>query len=56
MDQRAQVSTEYLLLLSLGLVVAIVAVGLALQIQNLANVVMTRISSERNETLAMLTQ
>ena len=54
MDERAQVSTEYLLLLALGLVIVIVGVALSLQLKSLADVVSARASSERNATIAML--
>lgn len=53
-DERAQVSTEYLLLLALGLVIVIVGVALSLQLKSLADVVSARAASERNATIAML--
>lgn len=54
MDERAQVSTEYLLLLALGLVIVIVGVAVALQIKSLADLISARAASERNATISML--
>jgi len=54
LDNRAQVSTEYLLLLALGLVIVIVGVVLALQVKNLADLVSLRAAAERNATISML--
>ncbi len=54
MDDRAQVSTEYLLFLALGLVIVIVGVALALQVKNLADLVSARAAAERNATISML--
>ncbi len=53
-DSRAQVATEYLLLLALGLVVVIVAITLALQLRSLAQVLDTRTGLERNNTISIL--
>ncbi len=54
MEERAQVSTEYLLLLALGLVIVIIGVALSLQLKSLADVLSARAGSERNATIAML--
>ena len=54
MDDRAQVSTEYLLLVAVGLAVILVGVGVALQLRSLSDVVASRVRAERNSTLAML--
>lgn len=54
MDDRAQVSTEYLLLVAVGLAVILVGVGVALQLRSLSDVVAARVRAERNSTLAML--
>ncbi len=53
-DDRAQVATEYLLLLALGLVIVVVAITLALQLRNLSQVIDTRTGIERNNTIAIL--
>lgn len=54
MEERGQAAVEYLLLIALGLVVVIVGVAVALQIQQFTSVVAERVSIERNSTLAMM--
>ena len=55
LDDSAQVSTEYLLLVAVGLAVIIVGIGIAMQLRGMADVVATRVQAERNSTLQMLT-
>lgn len=54
MDDAAQVSTEYLLLIALGIAVILAGIGVALQLRGMADAVAGRVQSERNSTLAML--
>ena len=54
MDDSAQVSSEYLLLIAVGLAVILVGIGVALQIRGLSDLVVSRVRIERNNTLQML--
>ncbi len=54
MDDSAQGSTEYLLLVAMGLAVILVGIGVALQLRSLSDLVVSRVRVERNNTLSML--
>lgn len=54
MDDASQGATEYLLLVAMGLVIILVGIGVALQLRSLADLVVTRVRIERNNTLTML--
>lgn len=53
-DERGQISTEYLLLLALGMLIVIIGVTIALQLKTLSDFVAARTAVERNATMAML--
>jgi len=53
MDQKAQTSTEYILLIALGLVVVLAGIAVATQIKTISDVVSARISADRNKVIAM---
>lgn len=53
MDCRAQTSTEYILLVALGLVVVLAGIAVATQIKGVSDVVTSRISSDRNRIISM---
>ncbi len=53
MDQRAQTSTEYILLIALGLVVVLAGIAVATQIKAISDVVSARIASDRNRIISM---
>ena len=53
-EEDAQAATEYLLLVALGLAVLIVAVGVALELRSLTDVVTARVRTERNDAIATL--
>ena len=54
MENKAQVSAEYLLLVALGLVIIIAGVTLAMKANDFANVVSSLISNEANQTISMI--
>ncbi|MEK6924160.1 MAG: hypothetical protein AABW54_02895 [Candidatus Micrarchaeota archaeon] len=56
MDDCAQVSTEYLLLIAVGLAVILAAIGLTLQLRNLGDLVSARMRQDRNSTLALISR
>lgn len=55
-DEKGQASSEYLLLVALGLVIVLVAVSIALKTKELAELVSIKAESRRNETLSQLTR
>ena len=54
LGQRGQTSTEYMLLIALGLAIVIVSVVVANQIKNMTDSLMMRTELERNSTIAMV--
>ncbi len=54
MEEKAQAATEYILLIALGLAVLMVAIGVVLQLRSLADVVVARMRTERNDAISML--
>lgn len=53
MDNRGQTSTEYILLVALGLVIVLAGISIATQIKEVADVVSTRIEADRNAIIGM---
>lgn len=53
-DQRAQVSFEYLLTVTIGVILVIAATTLALQLVSIADVTTTKILEKRAETILSL--
>jgi Flp pilus assembly pilin Flp len=54
MNQRGQTAAEYILLVALGLVVLMVGITVALQLQGISSSVSARVALEENNTIAML--
>jgi hypothetical protein len=54
LGQRGQTSTEYMLLIALGLTVVIVSIAIATQIKNMTDTLMVRAQLERDSTIAMI--
>ncbi|MFH1200116.1 MAG: hypothetical protein V1708_03555 [Candidatus Micrarchaeota archaeon] len=50
---RAQTSTEYILLVALGLVVVLAGIAVAAQIKDISDIVSARVSSDRNKVISM---
>lgn len=55
-DNKGQASSEYLLLVALGLVIILVAVSVALKTKDLAELVSLKAENQRNETLSQITR
>ena len=55
-DEKGQASSEYLLLVALGLVIILVAVSIALKTKDLAELVSLKAENQRNETLSQITR
>lgn len=55
-ENSGQASTEYLLLLTLGLAIVIVGLAVALQLKGLTDVVLQRAAIERDSAVALLTR
>ncbi len=55
-DEKGQASSEYLLLVALGLVIILVAVSVALKTKDLAELVSLKAENQRNETLSQITR
>ncbi|MFH1442707.1 MAG: hypothetical protein ABIG96_01620 [Candidatus Micrarchaeota archaeon] len=53
MDQRGQTSTEYILLVALGLVIVLAGISIAAQIKEVADVISIRIEADRNSIIGM---
>ncbi|MFH0972162.1 MAG: hypothetical protein V1835_06370 [Candidatus Micrarchaeota archaeon] len=53
MDQRGQTSTEYILLVALGLVIVLAGISIATQIKEVADVISARIEADRNAIIGM---
>ena len=53
-EEKGQAATEYLLLIAVSLAIILVGVGVALELKNLSDVVITRTRAERNATISML--
>ncbi|HLC48652.1 MAG TPA: hypothetical protein VJI13_06270 [Candidatus Norongarragalinales archaeon] len=53
MDQKGQTSTEYILLVALGLVIVLAGISIATQIKEVADVVSSRIEADRNAIIGM---
>jgi len=53
-DCTGQTATEYLMLVAVSLAIVLVGVGVALELKSLSDVVLFRVGSQRNSTLAML--
>jgi hypothetical protein len=53
MDQKGQTSTEYILLVALGLVIVLAGISIAMQIKEVADVVTTRVEADRNSIIGM---
>ena len=54
LGNRGQTSTEYMLLIALGLAIVIVSIAVANQIKSMTDSLMLRTELERNATIAML--
>jgi Flp pilus assembly pilin Flp len=54
LGERGQTSTEYMLLIALGLAIVIVSVAVANQIKAMTDSLLLRTELERNSTIAML--
>lgn len=52
--QRGQTSTEYMLLIALGLAIVIVSIVISNQIKSMTDALMVRTELERNATIAMI--
>ena len=50
---RAQTSTEYILLIALGLVIVLAGIAVAAQIKEISDIVSTRVSADRNKVISM---
>ncbi len=53
LDSRAQTSTEYILLIALGLVIVLAGIAVAAQIKEISDIVSARVSSDRNKVISM---
>ena len=53
LDSRAQTSTEYILLIALGLVIVLAGIAVAAQIKDISDIVSARVSSDRNKVISM---
>ncbi len=51
---KGQTAIEYLLLVALGVAVVVVGIAVAGQLKGFSDTIMTRVSIERNSTIAML--
>ena len=54
LGQRGQTSTEYMLLIALGLTVVIIAIAIATQIKGMTDSLMVRAQIERDSTISMI--
>ncbi len=52
--RKAQTAIEYLLLVALGVAIVVVGIAVAGQLKGFSDTIMTRVSIERNSTMAML--
>ncbi|MFH1106447.1 MAG: hypothetical protein V1787_00975 [Candidatus Micrarchaeota archaeon] len=53
LGNRAQTSTEYILLIALGLVVVLAGISVAAQIKEISDIISQRVSSDRNKIISM---
>ena len=56
LGQRGQTSTEYMLLIALGLTVVIISIAIASQIRVMTDSLMLRAQFERDSAIAMITK
>ena len=54
MGQRGQTSTEYMLLIALGLTVVIISIAIATQIKGMTDSLLVRAQIERDSTISMM--
>jgi uncharacterized protein (UPF0333 family) len=54
MGERGQTSTEYMLLIALGLTVVIVSIAIATQIKGMTDSLLVRAQIERDSTISMI--
>ena len=55
MDEKAQTSTEYLLLIAFGLIIVLGGIVIAIQIKDISDVISNRVTNDRNSTITMIT-
>ncbi|MEK6843512.1 MAG: hypothetical protein AABY04_03410 [Candidatus Micrarchaeota archaeon] len=53
MDNRGQTSTEYILLVALGLVIVLAGISIATQIKEVSDTVSARVEADRNAIIGM---
>jgi len=54
LGQRGQTSTEYMLLIALGLTVVIISIAIATQIKGMTDSLLVRAQIERESTISMI--
>ncbi len=54
LGQRGQTSTEYMLLIALGLTIVIVSIAIATQIKGMTDSLLVRAQVERESTISMI--
>jgi uncharacterized protein (UPF0333 family) len=54
LGQRGQTSTEYMLLIALGLTIVIISIAIATQIKGMTDSLLVRAAVERESTISMI--
>jgi uncharacterized protein (UPF0333 family) len=54
LGQRGQTSTEYMLLIALGLTVVIISIAIATQMKDMTDTLLVRAQIERDATISMI--
>jgi len=54
LGQRGQTSTEYMLLIALGLTVVIISIAIATQMKDMTDTLLVRAQIERDSTISMI--
>jgi len=54
LGQRGQTSTEYMLLIALGLTVVIISISIATQMKDMTDTLLVRAQIERDATISMI--
>ena len=55
MDEKAQTSPEYLLLIAFGMIIVLGGIVVAIQIKAISDVISNRVTNDRNSTITMIT-
>ncbi len=54
LGQRGQTSTEYMLLIALGLTIVIISIAIATQMKDMTDTLLVRAQIERDATISMI--